>query len=141
MRLLPVLFSWLLCLSVTAGYRILAVCPFNMKSHFIMFNVLLKGLASKGHHIDVISSFPEKRSHPNYTDILTIPTPLNFVNNVTYETIMQHVLGLNLVESIALTGINKCEYLGQPEMLKLLHNPPRDPPYDIVLYEVWFCIL
>jgi len=39
------------------------------KSHFSGFKPLFKELANQGHNLTVVSAFPLKTSHPNYTDI------------------------------------------------------------------------
>lgn len=43
---------------------ILAVFPFAGPSHFAMFGRLMKGLAEKGHELDVVSYFPQKTPIP-----------------------------------------------------------------------------
>lgn len=65
--LLVVLF-----IRVNDAYRILCLLPFNVKSHFRMFHALCKGLAEKGHKIDMISHFPTKVPIANYTDIIDL---------------------------------------------------------------------
>lgn len=101
-----------------------------------MFEQLLKGLARKGHQVDVISPFPLEKSYPNYTDIVKIKAPHAFVNNVTYE-FMQHLFSVNPVYAIAILAGNEiCKNLENPAILELARNPPKDPPYDAILMEV-----
>ncbi|XP_076243342.1 uncharacterized protein LOC143184768 [Calliopsis andreniformis] len=136
MRVLRVI---LLCvaLSVCQGYRILGVFPFQGKSHFIMFEHLMKGLARKGHQVDVISTFPLKKPHPNYTDLITIKTPVQFINNMTYDG-MHAMVGKSVAYAVAtMAGNDICEHLAHPEMQELLRNPPKDPPYDVILIEIF----
>lgn len=118
------------------GYRILCAFPVPAKSHFMMFEALMKGLARKGHQVDVISPFPQKKSYPNYTDIVVLPVEAHrVVNNVTYDSIGMSTL--TMVHYIATEVGNKvCESLGNPDMLKLIRNPPTDPPYDLVITQV-----
>src|SRR5436190_23597370 len=78
-------FSWLFCLSVCHGYRLLGIFPYHAKSHFVMFEALMKGLAKKGHQVDVISTFPLKKPYPNYNDVVKLEAPMAFVNNMSYE--------------------------------------------------------
>jgi glucuronosyltransferase len=40
--------------------RILAVFSLNGKSHFVMFEALLKGLAARGHQVYAVGHFPQK---------------------------------------------------------------------------------
>ncbi|XP_014485662.1 PREDICTED: UDP-glucuronosyltransferase 1-10-like [Dinoponera quadriceps] len=137
MRLLSVMVPWLLCLSTCDSYRFLGVFPFHGKSHFVMFEALLKGLARKGHQVDVISTFPLKKPYPNYNDIVKLQAPMQLMNNLTYE-MMNKLITSDVVNAVAtMGGNNLCEYLGKPEILELVRNPPKDPPYDAVLLEVF----
>jgi glucuronosyltransferase len=51
--------------------RILALFNFNGRSHFLMFEALLKELAARGHQVFVVGHFPQKKPIPNYIDIST----------------------------------------------------------------------
>lgn len=139
MKLLPIIFIFI-AVSVCDGYRILGVFPFKGKSHFIMFEKLIKGLAKKGHQVDVISSFPQKKPYPNYTDLVVIPIGRSFINNFTYE-LMNTLVKESLTHTVATIGGNEiCEFLGMPKIQELVRNPPKDPPYDLVMIEVCMCI-
>lgn len=130
-----VIFLWLFCLAACHGYRLLGLFPFQGKSHFVMFEHLMKGLARKGHQIDVVSKFPLKKPYPNYTDIVALPMPVLLVNNITFE-FMQQLLSVNPTYIIATMGGNDlCEYLGHPAIKELAQ--PKNPPYDAVLIEVY----
>ena len=141
MKLL-LLASFLLAVSVLNlekcdGYRILAVFPMATSSHFVMFKTLSKGLANKGHQVDVVSFFPLKKPHPNYTDIIELTGgslhPL--INNITFPFMRLRLTSI-LQFFVNDLGNDICEFMGHPKMLKLLRNPPTDPPYDLVLTEV-----
>ncbi|KAL0120592.1 hypothetical protein PUN28_008345 [Cardiocondyla obscurior] len=100
-----------------------------------MFEKLMKGLAKKGHQVDVVTKFPLKKSYPNYTDIVTLPISNSLVNNVTFEY-LQHMLTVNPTYVIATTlGNDICKYLGNPAIKELAR--PKNPPYDAVLIEVF----
>lgn len=136
MRVLPVIFSWLFCLTVCHGYRLLGLFPFQGKSHFVMFEHLMKGLAKKGHQIDMVSKFPLKKPYPNYTDIVSLPMPTLLVNNVTYD-FMKTLLAANPTYLVAtMAGNELCsDYLGFPAIKELAR--PKNPPYDAVIIEVY----
>nr|QPA18385.1 UDP-gluconosyltransferase [Trialeurodes vaporariorum] len=51
-----------------SGYKILGLFPYRGKSHFIMFESLMKGLAEKGHTVHVVSNYPLETPVGNYTD-------------------------------------------------------------------------
>ncbi|XP_049832176.1 UDP-glucosyltransferase 2-like isoform X2 [Schistocerca gregaria] len=52
-----------------SGARILAAVPMRSASHFRVLQPLLRALAHRGHHLTVISHFPQQPPPPNYTDI------------------------------------------------------------------------
>jgi glucuronosyltransferase len=57
-------------LPVAHGARILGVFPFPARSHLIVHKPLMLELARRGHEVTVVSSFPENKAIPNYTDIV-----------------------------------------------------------------------
>ncbi|XP_047366103.1 uncharacterized protein LOC124955559 [Vespa velutina] len=131
--LLCIISCMSLCLTLSQGYRILGIFPYKVKSHFIMFESLMKGLAKKGHQVDAIGPFPLKKSFVNYTDLVVISQEINFVNNVSYD-IASKLTMIDVLSTIG--GYQLCECLEHPKIQKLIHNPPKDPPYDVVLIEV-----
>ena len=135
MKLLSIIFIFIV-VSVCDGYRILGVFPFKGKSHFMMFEKLMKGLAKQGHQVDVISCFPQKKPYSNYTDLIVIPSDISFINNFTYE-LMNTLVKQSVTHAVAtIAGNEVCERLGMPEIQELVRNPPKDPPYDLVLIEI-----
>ena len=105
----------------------------------MLFEALMKGLAKRGHQVDVITQFPLKRDVQNYKEILNLDGTLDrLVNNFTMEFISQ----LNedvLVEAIAKNYGNRlCHFLSLDELQKFIKNPPTDPAYDVVITEVIF---
>lgn len=68
--------AFLLTVHITYGAQILAIFPLCVTSHFAMFERLMKGLAERGHEVDVVSHFPQKRAIPRYT--------LKFTNKVAF---------------------------------------------------------
>ncbi|XP_076648061.1 uncharacterized protein LOC143356343 [Halictus rubicundus] len=136
MRLLALICLWTI-LSTCQGYRILGLFPFNGKSHFMMFESLMKGLAKKGHQVDVISTFPLKKPHPNYKDIIVLSAPRQFINNMTFDN-MNSMLTVSVSHAVAtLAGTEVCASLSDPRIQEFVRNPPKDPPYDAVLVEVF----
>lgn len=124
----------------SSGYRVLAIFPLHIRSHFSMFEQMAKGLARRGHQLDVISAFPLKRPYPNYRDLFeyTSGAP-RLVNNFTYEGMREVTTSYLPAKTIStVAGSVVCEGLNSPEMQKLIENPPNDPPYDLVLTQVIF---
>jgi glucuronosyltransferase len=56
--------------TLSHGARILGVFPFPARSHLIVHKALMLELARRGHEVTVVSSFPESKPIPNYTDIV-----------------------------------------------------------------------
>lgn len=136
MRLLPIICLWAM-LSMCYGYRILCVFPFEGKSHFVMYEQVMKALARKGHQVDVISAFPRDKSFPNYTDIVEIPVPISITNNLTFDMLISKMMSATLGYTIpTVAGNPLCHHLGHPVVQKLVHDPPKNPPYDLVIIEV-----
>lgn len=50
--------------------KILAVCPTQMRSHYIVVEQLLRDLAESGHKITVVSQFPIKDPPANYREVV-----------------------------------------------------------------------
>lgn len=74
MKGFEVILQWLVLQAVMGtvlSAKILAVLPISAKSHHIVFRPLLHELARKGHHLTVLSPFPEEKPIPNITDIYT----------------------------------------------------------------------
>ena len=67
----------------TDGLRILALLPFDSKSHSIIQLTIMKELAAKGHQVDVYSHYPMKKPIPNYTDFSLAGTMPTLTNNLT----------------------------------------------------------
>jgi glucuronosyltransferase len=77
------------CVSDSESARILALFYFNGKSHFIMFEALLKDFAAEGHRVYVLGHFPQKKPVPNYTDISVEGSLHTLVNNVTLPSVIE----------------------------------------------------
>jgi glucuronosyltransferase len=60
----------LLPVTLSHGARILGVFPFPARSHLIVHKALMLELARRGHEVTMVSSFPESKPIPNYTDIV-----------------------------------------------------------------------
>lgn len=63
------IFKFLTLFTASQSANILVFAPMPFKSHFRGFQPLFKELASRGHNLTVVSTFPLKTPQPNYTDI------------------------------------------------------------------------
>lgn len=134
-KMYKIIFLSLFLMSTTNidAYRILAVFPQKLKSHNVMFDVLMKGLAKHNHQVDLITFFPNKNVLKNYKTIINLnETKKSTYNSLTVATANNKDLWLNTVYK----GNNVCELLGYHKLQSLLKNPPIDPPYDVVITEV-----
>lgn len=55
----------------TTAYRILALFPYPLRSHFNIFEPFLTELAHRGHHLTVVTPFITNQTIPNYVQIDT----------------------------------------------------------------------
>lgn len=120
------------------GLRILAIYPVNARGHYIIGERLARGLAEKGHQVDVYSHFPLKKPVPNYNDFSLAGSLPSVQNNFSYDTVND--LNTNVNTVIEKFGQPICDLLGLPVFQKLLKDPPK---YDVVIIEVriiLFCI-
>ncbi|KAJ9577493.1 hypothetical protein L9F63_005936, partial [Diploptera punctata] len=126
----------ILCLMVQTSdcARILALFQFNGKSHYVMFEALLKGLAARGHNVVVVNHFPQKTPVPNFTDIsvqesLTLP-----VNAFTMDFVLNFGL-YNLFHFFWQENVEFCEAVFQnPKIEKLLKS---DEKFDLIITELF----
>lgn len=125
------------CLTaMTEGYRILGIFPFCSRSHQMMFDALSKGLARRGHQVEIVTCFPPKKSVENLTVLMNVEDsqpPL--VNSWTVDLALN--VGSDTLKVIAGPyGNDLCHLLGRPELQKIVKNPPKNPPYDLIIVEV-----
>lgn len=69
MRLLSVIFVCLAFGFAVDGAKILAVLHVPTRSHHIIGESLMHGLAAKGHEVTIVSPFPAKQKIQNVRDI------------------------------------------------------------------------
>jgi len=99
-----------------------------------MSEVLMKGLAAKGHEVVVISHFPQKTPIPNYTDISLVGSMPNFVSTVPLNEIATGRV-YTTVKLLAELGVTGCEKtLSHPPVLKLINSKEK---FDLVITELF----
>lgn len=118
----------------SSGARILGVFPHVAKSHFMMSEVLMKGLASRGHEVVVISHFPQKTPIPNYTDISLVGSMPNVVSAVAVDDLATGLVYTTFKFVFGL-GVAGCETtLSHPPVLKLINSNEK---FDLVITELF----
>ncbi|XP_003700629.2 UDP-glucosyltransferase 2 [Megachile rotundata] len=134
--LLTVLAAVLTFGQSTEGLRILGLFPLNGRSHWIMGERLLTSLAERGHTVDVVTHFTVKEPPANYTEISLEGTIESVVNKLE----LSHVVEFNNQNFELLTrmvGDQICKLMEYPKLKQLIDNPPKDPPYDLVIVEMF----
>ncbi|XP_014217158.1 UDP-glucuronosyltransferase-like [Copidosoma floridanum] len=115
--------------SLSSGYRIFAMIPFKGRSHFKVLEQVVMALTEKGHQVDVISGYPRTEPFPNYTDVVKLQSTQVKVS-VDYSELHSRN---GIKEAVHSTCLELCDLLGHPEIARIVKNPPKDPPYDLVL--------
>ncbi|XP_020282468.1 UDP-glucuronosyltransferase-like [Pseudomyrmex gracilis] len=134
--LLSILFVIFACDHIANGYRILGIFPVNSKSHWAMQESLMVGLARRGHQVDVVTYFPLEQSEPNYKEINLKGSMDSMINNLSASD-MHRFDDLNMAAWTNFAGSNVCELMNEPKLHDLIENPPEDPPYDLVITEIF----
>lgn len=80
------LLATLLLISFNAiqGEKILALFAAPASSHMTLKSALMTELDARGHHVTVVSPFPEKVPVSNYTDIVLAADVSKLGNNTIY---------------------------------------------------------
>ncbi|XP_065219008.1 UDP-glycosyltransferase UGT5-like isoform X11 [Planococcus citri] len=122
------------CLNTNSSYKILAILPYPVKSHYAISDPLLIKLVQLGHDVTVYSPFPKKENISNYKDIdigHCFPVPGTFMN-VDSSASMGSSLFLKF-RSTFRSGLfdkfDQCEPL-----LELLHSTEK---YDVFITETF----
>ena len=127
---------FIIYLSAVEGYRILGVFPFAAKSHNIYFEALMKGLAKRGHQVDVISHYNIKNPPENYKIILDLS---NTKEQEVFEMPITKAFDFqkNAITRLAKKfGNDLCELMGLEEMQRIFKNASKEQNYDLVVTEV-----
>ncbi|XP_039305623.1 UDP-glucosyltransferase 2-like [Solenopsis invicta] len=64
-------------LDVVNGARILTIFPFNVKSHYSVYEPLLKRPSTRGHEIVAVTHFPQRIRPANFTYVNVSSALLN----------------------------------------------------------------
>jgi glucuronosyltransferase len=114
--------------------RILGIFSMNSKSHFVMFEALLKGLAARGHQVYVVGHFPQKKQIPNYTDINVEDSVPAVKNNLTVEFVRDFGY-INLMNFIWNYNLEMCQIvLEHPKVQKYING---DKTFDLIITEIF----
>ena len=118
------------------GYKILGLFPLNIKSHFLMFESVMKGLAKRGHQVVVVSHFPLEESLNNYTDLSLKGSTHSWTNSLPYQEFHKFLQYTWLKNILVIDANNFCDLLGHPVIQNLIKKIPENGPYDFLVTEV-----
>lgn len=126
----------LACCHFGSGLRILGVFPLNGRSHWMMAESIMVALTKRGHQVDVITHFPMKKTPSNYTEINIAGSLEAVQNNMDAKTATQFTK-MNFDMLVYMAGLKICDLLTHENIQRVIKNPPSDPPYDLVVVEVF----
>jgi len=80
-----VIFTIVLDVGLVTSYRILGLFPHPAKSHFNVFQPIMRELATSGHNVTVVSYFPDTNPpKENYRDVILTGLP-DTTNSVSLD--------------------------------------------------------
>jgi len=119
MKIMITSLIMIICLlSAVDGARILAIFPFHVKSHYSVYEPLLKRLSTRGHEIVAVTHFPQRIRLTNFTELDVSSTLLNRTNIIP----VSHITIWKKIYNVDTFGVKICEpILGNPKMKKLIN--------------------
>ncbi|KAF7992649.1 hypothetical protein HCN44_004993 [Aphidius gifuensis] len=125
----------LIYIDCSVALNILGIFPLPGRSHYTVGEEILKGLAEKGHKVDVISHFPQKKEIPNFTDYTIAGSIPLSVNNMTFQE-SQMTGDASMEHIINKLGEQTCDLLEHSQFKNILKKPKKS--YDVIVVEVFF---
>lgn len=113
--------------------KILAVVPTLSRSHYVMFEVLIKQLASRGHAVTAITTFPQESRVENLEDISLRPVRKVVLNNLEFGFLNR------IPETVLEVAPKFLEYIAETEKVlnftavSDLINSNKN--FDLIIYE------
>ncbi|XP_063902949.1 UDP-glycosyltransferase UGT5-like [Zophobas morio] len=135
MRYLVITLTLIGTISVSESANILGIFPLPGKSHYVMFERVLKRLAEVGHHVDVATHFISKEVPPRYNQLSLIGSLPIFVSNLSINVFdgFSHYDMVWFMTTIC--GVNVCaETLKTPVLQDLKKTTKK---YDLVITEIF----
>ncbi|KAJ9601562.1 hypothetical protein L9F63_000305 [Diploptera punctata] len=144
LRWLVTVFLLLTKNQLSESAKILAIFPFQSRSHMIMGSALMKELANRGHQVTMISHFPEKEKIANYTDIQIKTTMVDVLGSKGSADRHFEEDDTGVIEKIRMTldflyrvNVITCDMMLEEESVKRLIRD-SDAKFDLVVIEAFF---
>ncbi|XP_020718418.1 UDP-glycosyltransferase UGT5 isoform X1 [Bombus terrestris] len=116
------------------GARILVLFPHQAKSHYIVFEPLLKKLAENGHQVVSVNFFPQKTPLPNFTDIDISSSLPSLVGTKTVPNSFK-ASKWEVLRAVLNRGAPSCDsVLNHPALKKLLRSKEK---FDVCIIELF----
>lgn len=113
--------------------NVLAILPYEGKSHFYVFEPYLRELSQRGHNVTVISHFPQKAPIKNYHDISLAGALKVLESHFTMQKSYLTVFGM--VPFLFGRGNENCRVLLENKKVQELWK--SDIKFDVVVYEMF----
>nr|XP_040238054.2 UDP-glucosyltransferase 2-like [Anopheles coluzzii]XP_040238055.2 UDP-glucosyltransferase 2-like [Anopheles coluzzii] len=124
--------------SSSHGYRILGLFPHPGLSHFKVFHPIMRGLANDGHHVTVLSYFPDSEPVPNYHDLRfegqEVLTNAFSLQDFTGRTFIDN---FHEFHELVVWGMDSCKAALDSPAIDQILEAHRVAPFDLVVMEVF----
>lgn len=127
---LAAVLLWFMIVNAESA-KILGLFPYPGKSHYVMFEVLMKGLADRGHEVFVYSHFPQKKPIPHFTDVSLVGSIPSVVNAIPLDDF--NVFGT--LAHLRQLSMGVCERVLAHDSIQRLINTTES--FDLIFTEVF----
>ncbi|KAG7212909.1 hypothetical protein KM043_002259 [Ampulex compressa] len=115
--------------------RILAVFPFQAKSHYNVYEPWLKRLAERGHEVVSVTHFPQRNHLANFTDVDISSTLPSLISSMPFSVIHNFTVWSNIRYLMRHAGVEICEpVLNSPEVRRMIEVKER---FDVLIVEIF----
>lgn len=123
------------CVLLSAnGARILSLFPHQAKSHYLVFEPLLKKLSENGHQVVSVTHFPQKKLLPNFTDV-DITTSLPSLVGTRMVSSAARVSKWDRLKGVMKIGVPACDpVLNHPAVKRILQSKEK---FDVFIVELF----
>ncbi|XP_025161174.1 UDP-glucuronosyltransferase-like [Harpegnathos saltator] len=122
-------------LGAVDGARILAVFPLHVKSHYNVYEPLLKRLSARGHEIVAVTHFPQRIRLANFTDVDISSSLPSMVGTRPFNDIQNYTIWQNIRNLPYRHGVEICEpVLKHPEVKRIIETRQR---FDLLVIEIF----
>lgn len=134
MKLLTVLAVIACVIFGASGARILALFSSTAKSHYYVFEPLLKRLSEKGHEVVTVNHFPQKVSLSNFTDV-DISGKVNLLNAIPLAVFENMPKWVGIKMLLEVFSVSTCDtVLDHPKVKQIIQAKEK---FDVFITEIF----